>query len=90
MRLPKPLDEAAATRALADLAERAPDWALDEEARAFLGAVFAASPYLRDLTLRDPAFARATLTENPDALFGHVLAALNWHTDETTLRRLIR
>ena len=90
MRLPKPLDEAAATRALHDLADRSPDWVLDEQTRAFLGAVFAASPYLRDLILRDSAFARRTLAENPDALFPQVLAALPWQTDETTLRRLVR
>ena len=90
MRLPKPLDEAAATRALHDLADRSPDWVLDEQTRAFLGAVFAASPYLRDLILRDSAFARRTLAENPDALFPQVLAALHWQTDETTLRRLVR
>ncbi|MDP4822642.1 MAG: bifunctional [glutamine synthetase] adenylyltransferase/[glutamine synthetase]-adenylyl-L-tyrosine phosphorylase, partial [Aestuariivirgaceae bacterium] len=90
MTLPKPLDEAAAARALADLAEKSPDWALDAETREFLGSVFAASPYLRDLALRDPAFARRTLEEAPDALLDEVLAGLILDLEEPALRRRIR
>jgi hypothetical protein len=57
------------------------------------GAIVGASPFLRQLMLRDPAYAGRVFSEDPEPLLAELLASLNGFTvdlSQTDVMRYIR
>jgi glutamate-ammonia-ligase adenylyltransferase len=89
--LPPPTDQAAARRAWDQLRESGTPMASFEAQRALLDAIFGGSPFLRELILRDPAFAAESLGTVPDRVLDQIMAGLAGPPeDEAAMRRLLR
>ncbi|WP_119393016.1 bifunctional [glutamine synthetase] adenylyltransferase/[glutamine synthetase]-adenylyl-L-tyrosine phosphorylase [Taklimakanibacter lacteus] len=89
--LPPPADPEAAARAWVELRGAGADLVAFEAKRPLVEAVFGGSPFLRDLMLRDSAFAARILSADPKPLLDEVIAGLSAEADdEQELRRLLR
>jgi glutamate-ammonia-ligase adenylyltransferase len=92
--LPPPFDRDAPARLWAELPEAAASTAAFHRVRPLIDAVFGASPFLRELLLRDPDFAERAVTTPPDALLDGVAHALSEAAaaakTEAELKRVIR
>ena len=92
--LPPPFDRDAAARLWAELPEASASTAAFHRVEPLIDAVFGASPFLRELLLRDPEFAARAITASPDALLDDVAQALGEGAaaaaSEAELKRVIR
>ncbi|QIG49660.1 bifunctional [glutamine synthetase] adenylyltransferase/[glutamine synthetase]-adenylyl-L-tyrosine phosphorylase [Nordella sp. HKS 07] len=89
--LPPPHDQDSAARAWTDLRGEGTVLGPFEAKRSLLDAVFGGSPFLRDLILRDPDFARRVLATDPDQVLAGIIEGLTAEAeDEPEMRRLLR
>ncbi|HTN97803.1 MAG TPA: bifunctional [glutamine synthetase] adenylyltransferase/[glutamine synthetase]-adenylyl-L-tyrosine phosphorylase [Nordella sp.] len=89
--LPPPMDQDRVARAWTDLRAEGAALASFEAKRPLVDAVFGGSPFLRDLILRDGAFAERILTTEPDRMLTEIIEGLGAEAgDEPEMRRLLR
>lgn len=89
--LPPPLEMDRVDRAWTDLQAEGAARAPFEARRPLLDAVFGGSPFLSDLILRDPDFARRVLATDPGRMLDQIIAGLDAEAeDEPAMRRLLR
>ncbi|MGE3830802.1 MAG: bifunctional [glutamine synthetase] adenylyltransferase/[glutamine synthetase]-adenylyl-L-tyrosine phosphorylase [Parvibaculaceae bacterium] len=92
--LPPPCDRETAARLWTELREAGGSMAVFERVRPLIDAVFGASPFLRELLLRNVEFAAKVVTTSPDILLDEIaqtlVQAAAVAASETELKRAIR
>ena len=82
--LPPPLDRDTAARLWDELRTLPAGTAVFERVHPLIDAVFGASPFLRELILRDSGFAARAVAEEPGALLDEIAGALTQAAAEAT------